>query len=101
MSYAWEKFHLAMGCLTGPDSQRDRLVGAFVFHLIHLKAEELPSEIQDEFRKLGRDITRQAASGNEGNVQATVDVLSDEEVDRMVKSILSMHDTVTRHEGPM
>lgn len=101
MSYAWEKFHLAMHCLAGAGSQRERLVGAYVYNLIHLKAEDLPSDIQDEFRKLGRDISRQAATGNEGTVQATVDALGDEEVDRMVKSILSMHDTVTRHQGPM
>jgi hypothetical protein len=101
MSYAWEKFHLAIDCLAGAGSQRERLVGAYVSNLIRLNAEDLPIEIQDEFRKLQRDITRQDATGSEGTVQATVNTMDDGEVASMVKNILSMHDTVTRHQGPM
>ena len=40
------------------------------------------------------------AKGNEGSIQATVDAMSDEEVQRMVDKIVSMHDTVTRYQEP-
>ena len=100
MSYAWEKFHMAMHSLAGPGSQRERLVNAYVYNIIHVKPEEVPAEIQDELRQFEHDITRVEAKGGEGSVQATVSAMDDSEVNRMIERIISMHDTITRHEEP-
>lgn len=100
MNYAWEKFHVAIGSLTGARSQRARLVGAYAYSLIHLKPDDLPKEIREQFRQFQHDMTRVPAKGDEGSIQATVDAMDDEEVQRMVDAIVSMHDTVTRHQEP-
>lgn len=100
MSYAWEKFHKAIHSLAGPGTQRERLLNAYVYNIIHVEPEKVPAEIQDELRQFERDITRVEAKGSEGSVQATVNAMDDTEVNRMIKRIISMYDTITRHEKP-
>jgi len=100
MSYAWEKFHMAIHSLAGPGLQRERLVSAYVYNLIHVKPEDVPADIRDKLRQFQHDITRVEAKGGEGLVQATVNSMDDTEVNRMIKRIISMHDAITRHEEP-
>lgn len=100
MSYAWEKFHMAIRSLAARGTKRARLVDSYVYHIIHVKPEQVPEEIQDELRQFERDITRVQAKGDEGSVQATVNTMDDDEVDRLIDRIISMHDTITRHQEP-
>ena len=100
MSYTWEKFHQAIHSLAGSGSQRERLVNAYVFNITHVKVEEVPKEIQEEFQKFTKDMTCIPAKGSEGSVQATVNKMTEIEVIQMIERIISMHDTITRHEEP-
>lgn len=100
MSYAWEKFHMAIHSLVRPGSQRERLVNAYVYNIIHVEPEQVPAEIQDELREFEENITGVEAKGDEGSVQATVNAMDEAEVDRMIRRIISMYDTITRHEEP-
>ena len=99
--YAWEKFHMAIRSLAGPGTQRSCLLNAYVESIIFVQPDEVPEEIQDELRQFTRDITRVDAKGDEGSVQATVNTMDEAEVDRLIDRIISMHDTITRHVGPL
>lgn len=97
-SYGWEKLHLAVNSLAGASSQRERLVNAVVFHLIHITPEnDLPPELQIEFKQFMQSITSVAAKGNEGTVQATVDSLDEVAMHREIEKIIGFYDTVCRH----
>lgn len=100
MSYTWEKFHGAIHSLAGSGTQRERLVAAYTYNLIRLSPEDLPNEIQEDFRKLQERITKFEAQDKEGSVQATVNKIDDSEVKKIIDKIISMHDTVTRHQEP-
>jgi len=98
MPYAWEKFHNAMHTLTGADSIQDRLADAYRLHLIHLDANKLPKEIQQDFEKLGENLTKVKANGDEGTVAATTATMSNDEARKHIETILSMYDVVVRYE---
>jgi hypothetical protein len=100
-SYGWEKLHLTVHSLAGASPQKDRLVNAVVYNLIHITPEnDLPPELYDEFRQFMDEITAVEAKGNEGTVQATVDSLDEIGISRAVEKIISFYDTVCRHMEP-
>ncbi len=96
MSYVWEKFNLAMRTLNGSGAPKDRLIGAFDTIML-LRPEEVPEERQKDFDRFIQEMTRIAPEGDEGPVHATVSSMDDDEVDRMIERIVSLHDTIERH----
>lgn len=97
-SYGWEKLHLAVHSLAGASSQRDRLVNAVVYNLIHIRPEnDLSPALRIEFNQFMQDITSVAAKGNEGTVQATVDSLDEVGRSKVIEKIISFYDAVCRH----
>ena len=99
MSYTWEKFHAAIETLTGPGTIKERLGDAFLYSLLMLKPEDLPEHLQSDFQQLCDDLSRVQASGDEGNIKATVKVMSDDEASTHVKKIVSMYDKIARGES--
>lgn len=97
--YAWEKFHSAITSLVGHETPRERLLNACLA-LRTLRPEDLPPEIQDEFVQFRKEISRVEARGDEGTIAATIRAIKDDEVDRLVKQIIGMHDTVMRYMAP-
>jgi hypothetical protein len=105
LSYGWEKLHLAVHSLSlslsGASHQKERLVNAVVYNLIHITPEnDLPPEQRDEFRQFIEKITSVEAKGNEGTVQATVDSLDELGTSRAIEKIIGFYDTVCRHMEP-
>lgn len=93
--YGWEKLHLAVHALAGDGTRKQRLVGAAVYNLIHITpARDIPSELHEDFAQLVKDLTSRQAKGDEGNIQATVDAMSDGDVDRAIEKIISFYDTI-------
>jgi len=76
-------------------------VDAYVESIIFVRPEQVPENIQDELQQFNEDITRVEAEGNEGRVQATVNTMEDDEVQRFIDRIITMYDTITRHVGPL
>jgi hypothetical protein len=75
--YVLEKFLLAVTELA--TSQRDlraRLADAYMSNFVQLKARDLPEEIRQEFQGLGN---------------ALAATLSDDEAQRLIRSIISMY----------
>ena len=98
MSYAWEKFHSAIHSLAGSGSQKDRLASAYIYNLARLEPKDLPEEIQDDFREFVTEITK--IEGPDGSVKATISKMDELEISRMIDKLISMHDTITRHQEP-
>jgi hypothetical protein len=58
----------------------------------------LPKELREDFVKLGADLTRVAAIGDEGTVAATTATMSEPEAREYTKAIVSMYDKIVRRE---
>jgi hypothetical protein len=100
-SRGWEKLHLAVHTLAGTGTQKERLVDAVAYNLIHIIPDkDLPEELHDEFTEFKHKITSVPAKGNEGSIQATVNTLAESDVGQFVKEIISFYDTVCRHREP-
>lgn len=97
MSYAWEKLHCAIHCLTGAGTQQDRLVNAGMNFVI-LEPSDFPSELQDNFIDIKQRMTRVPAAGDEGTLVATVRTLDENELASVVDGIISLHDAITRYQ---
>jgi cation transport regulator ChaB len=98
MSSAWKSFHLAMYALSSGDTQRERLLRAYKLHLMRLSKKDVPAEIRDQFASLQDDISRCAAREGECGVKNTLNAMSDDEIKRMINSIIHMYDAVTRYQ---
>jgi hypothetical protein len=100
-SYGWEKLHTAVSSLAGESSQRQRLVNAILYSLVHIRPDEnLPPSIRDEFKAFIKEMTATEAEGDEGTVQATVNSMEDFDIHRAVERIIGFYDTVCRHRDP-
>lgn len=96
--YGWEKLHLAVHSLTGTSTQKERLVNAVVYNLIHITPEnDLPPELRDKFTRFMEEITSVEAMNDEGTVQATVDSFDEISTRRAIEKIIGFYDTVCRH----
>jgi hypothetical protein len=99
-TYGWQQFHKATLCLVWAGSQRERLVGALAYCLVHVKPDEdLPEEIRHDFKTMMQELASKPARGNEGTFAATVATLSDLDVSRYCEKIVSMYDAITRELG--
>lgn len=99
--YGWQKLYGAIHSLAGENSQKERLVNAIAYNLIHITPEkDLPSELRDEFRQFMKKMTSVTAKSNEGTIQATITQLDEIETHRAIEKIISFHDTICRHMKP-
>lgn len=97
-SYGWEKLHIAVHTLAGATDQKQRLVNAVVFNLIHITPEnDLPPQIQNKFKEFMQHITSIPAIGDGGTVQATIETFDEMEIGRAIEKIISFYDTVCRY----
>jgi len=99
-SYGWEKLHVAVHSLAGAASQKERLVGAVVFSLIHINPDvDLPEKMRDEFKQFMQEITSVAAMRDEGTVQATIDTYDELALSRAVEKIIGFYDEICHYRG--
>ncbi|MBU0730802.1 MAG: hypothetical protein KKE17_08190 [Proteobacteria bacterium] len=98
MSFELEKFHKAIMTLCGEGEKRERLIDAYLFCIIHIKAENLPKSIQQEFNKLENNLNYIEPSEGEGRVQATVNSMTAEELDNCISKIIEIHENLIRTE---
>jgi DNA-directed RNA polymerase alpha subunit len=83
----WE----AVNTLVGSGTIQERLAWAAEC-LIQLRPdEELPKKLREEFEAVCHELTKETATGNEGNIAATTRKLSSEEGTRLARHILSLY----------
>ncbi len=100
LDYVWEKLMVAVsGMAASEQSLQERLADAYVSSLIRLDAEDLPGELQEDFRALEDAMGRVNPTGDEGSARASTRRMSTEEARQWIGKIVSMYDDVTMR-GP-
>ena len=98
MSYGWEKLHLAVHSLAGLGSMDERLANAVSYNLIHITPEnDLPEEIQEDFREFMSHITSVPQVGDEGSIRATINTFDEAQMTMAVEKIISFYDRSCRY----
>lgn len=95
--YPNEKFSNAVRSMAiSPGSIQERIGDAYVYNLMHIKTEEVPEEIQEQFENVKRRLTCVEPASDEGRVAATVRQMSTDEAIEIAKQILHMAHVVRR-----
>jgi len=90
--YANEQLSRALSTLVGPQPQRERVALALQYHISALKPEAVPPALRDKLKSLYDSLTRlEGGSAGQGAIAATVDAISDEEVDQAAQRILELY----------
>ena len=97
--FAWEKLFLAVGTLCGPGSQSARLANATTLYLVHLRPDDLPSDLRREFIQLISDLKTAQSHGQEANIRATIGSLDDSVREQAIRRILHIFSSACRHLG--
>jgi hypothetical protein len=92
--YVWEKFYSAVYSLIGGLELKKRLIYAYQ-QLSRLKKNELPKDLQVEFEKLLNEFCTAEKWGIEGQVEASLNKKSQEDLEDLSRNILSIYDRVT------
>jgi hypothetical protein len=97
LGYAWAKAGEAVEILatsTLPIKQRLRdAYREFLTQLNH--PEHLPEELLKEFKGIVADLTSTAPVGDEGALNATIKVMTEEKASELAKRILALSDKIT------
>ena len=95
--YAWEKLYLAVGTLCGRGSQGARLANATTLYLVHVRPDDLPSDLRREFIHLMSDLRVARGCGEEANIQATIDGLGASGREQAIRRILHIFSSACRY----
>lgn len=99
LEHVWDRFFVAVSTLaTGPGSIQQRLADAYIHGLIRLKPEDLPTELQGEFRAVVDALTREEPKRSEGPILARTRAMSADEAGRLAEKILVIYDGIARRD---
>ncbi|OGI04885.1 MAG: hypothetical protein A2Y25_07710 [Candidatus Melainabacteria bacterium GWF2_37_15] len=92
-SYGWEKLYSAVLSLAGSEPNiKKRLISAYVNSLICIREENLPEELWEKLEKISEELTKaEKWDEEEGRVKASVDLLDEIEVSRLVDEIVGLY----------
>jgi len=97
-NYAYQKFHQAVSALIGSqniqESLQERLGSAYGQYLYLLKLEDIPNELQDDFKVIQELEIIELPNGS-----MSVKNLTDEQIDKLAEKILLMYDNLTQQLG--
>jgi hypothetical protein len=99
MSSAWEHFFAATSMLASNGPIKHRLAEAYCSHLATLDAEEVPTEIREEFSSLSSCMSSVRPLRGETAVQATVRKMSDTEAGGVAMRIVNMLGIIARNQS--
>jgi hypothetical protein len=96
LNYAYEKFFSAvLNMASSPKRLRERIEDAYVYNIIHVREEDLPSGCLTDFRKLKEQMTRREPRfPGEGSVRATARQMSWQELHDAARRITRLFDSV-------
>lgn len=93
--YPQEKLSGAIrSMVTSPESIQRRIADAYVHHLSHVKAEDLPEEVRYNFSQFCERLTAVEAGADEGSAYATTSQMDEGEAIQLAHEILFMADAV-------
>ena len=98
--YAWEKGFLAVqGMATSARTIQERVGDAYIYHLVHIREENVSPELFERIEAIGQRLTREKAIGDEGTVAATVAKMSEADAIKIADEIVSIYDEIARGYG--
>ncbi len=91
--YAREKFWQAVDTLATSDrSIQERLASAaLILSRLHKPDEDLPEDLREEFKALWHELTKEAAVGDEGTINATTRKLTAQQGTALASQIFSIY----------
>lgn len=97
MSRAYFEFSAAVHLLTGPGTQRERLLQACLADLAGLQRKEIPLEARAAFDELCGCL-RTAGHPRPAELAAMIDALSEADLAFAIDRILTVYDLVARYQ---
>ena len=93
LHYTHEKLDAAIQTLaTNPDKIQSRLYGAWLqMQTLRTETHNLTQSMQDKFATIEKRLTLTTISEKEGNVQASIGNMTNEEASEIAKDILSLY----------
>lgn len=101
IDYGWEKFFSAVyGSIGSERSPQDRLADSYVFDIVHVRREDVPSdETWERIQRLTRAVTGKPAKQGEGSVKATTSGMPSEEAAKWLQEIVSIFNELAEAYG--
>ena len=96
MSTTWEQLEGAALSLVRSGPIKDRLTDAYRNHLSHLRAEDLPEALREDFRACHHALTRERPMCGEDAVRATVRKMSGTEADELACGVMRLFAAIVR-----
>ena len=96
MSTTWEQLEGAALSLARSGPIKDRLAEAYRNHLAHVRAEDLPEALREDFRACHDALTRERPLRGEDAVRATVRKMSGTEADELACSVVRLFAAIVR-----
>ena len=93
---AWESLHKATLELAKPAALKQRLTDAYKRYLVDLSAQDMPSDVRQDFEALRQSMTRVRPQRGECPVSATVRKMSIGEADACAARIVALLDALHR-----
>jgi hypothetical protein len=97
LGYAYEKFYTAiLGMAASPKRLRERVEEAYVYEIIYVRDEDVPSDSLSDFRRLKEMLTRRnPRHSSEGSVRATTQQMSWRELHEAAHLITRLFDHIS------
>lgn len=93
--YPHEKFTGAVrGMAVSPKSLQERIADAYIYHIMHVKTEEVPDDVKFKFEGIRERLTSVEPVGGEGSVMASVRDMSDNEAMEIANGIVDIYDHI-------
>ncbi len=97
MADLWETFYKAKRALEGSGSERECLAGAF--HEINAgQTTDIPDKAEISWAEVKKGMSKVQISGEQGTLQSSVDIMSDEEVARISECIVTIYAVIDLNE---
>lgn len=83
--------HMAVLCLVGDGSLRERVFGAYGAGLKAITPQDLPRSARVDFAKIIEPLTRVPGEGGDGDVLATLERIDDQETTEIAEKIFHLY----------
>ena len=101
MSYAWEKFHGAMYMIANTGTVQKRLADAYSCHLSHLRPDQVPESIREEFGRLRAALTPAQPEQGEEPAAAAAQAMTEAKAYEHLMLIIRMYNKLAADETPL
>ena len=95
--YALNNFNKAIRVLTKEGlGKREWLSSIYVEHLCQLELTDIPDSLRNQFIQLRKMLKFDRTTCKSGILQATIDAMSDADVDHVFSLIVTMHEEIVQ-----